>query len=107
MRGTRPGCRLTAGSDRRSSTETGNAHYHWPVPSYRLTLLTLTFISFYLSSEQHQDHYVMLPRALDLLPRPGVRLVREPRSVSALERPQEAGAPGRRLRLLRHRKLKG
>ena len=56
---------------------------------------------------QHQDHGVLLPGAVHLLPRPGVRLVREPGPVPALERPQAAGRPGTTLRLLGHGELKG
>lgn len=55
---------------------------------------------------QHQDHYILLPGALHLLPRPGVRLVREPGRVLALERAEEASAAGGRLRLIRHGQLK-
>lgn len=56
-------------------------------------------------SQQHQDHHILLPGAIYLLPWPGVRLVRKSGSVFALERAQEAGPPGGRLRLIRHRKL--
>lgn len=46
---------------------------------------------------KYQNHYILLPGALHLLPRPGVRLVREPGRVFALERAEEASAAGRRL----------
>ncbi|XP_037002818.2 NAD kinase isoform X3 [Artibeus jamaicensis] len=45
---------------------------------------------------QHQHHYLVLPAPLHLRPRPRERLVREPGPVSALERPQAAGALRRR-----------
>ncbi|XP_036918078.1 NAD kinase isoform X3 [Sturnira hondurensis] len=41
---------------------------------------------------QHQHHYLVLPAPFHLRPRPCERLVREPGPVSALERPQAAGA---------------
>lgn len=64
-----------------------------------------TVVSLYPLS-QHQDHHVLFPGAVHLLPRPGVRLVREPGRVLALERAQEASAAGRRLRLVGHGQLK-
>lgn len=72
-----------------------------------LSLSDKIFIAFSLYPfSQHQDHYILLPGPLNLLPRPGVRLVREPGRVLALERAEEASAAGRRLRLVRHGELK-
>lgn len=101
MRETPPGFRLTAGGGRRSGTETGE--------EARAAALTCGIFPPKIlngSAFQHQDHHVVLPRPVHLLPRPGLRLVREPGSVSALERAEAAGPAGGHLRLLRHGELK-
>lgn len=105
MPGTPPGCRLMAGRDRRSNMETGKVHYQLLRHYTDFFFLNLGLIGFLLFSQQYQDHYVLLPSALHLLPWPGVRLVWKPGSVFALERAQEAGAAGGHLGLVRHRKL--
>ncbi|KAG7228983.1 hypothetical protein INR49_013216, partial [Caranx melampygus] len=93
------------------STPTGSTAYaaaagasmiHPNVPAIMVTPICPHSLSF---RPIHQDHYILLPSAIDLLSRPGVRLVREPGPVFALECPQEAGAPGRNLRLIGHREL--
>lgn len=106
MPGTLPGCHLMAGRDKRSNMETGKVHHQFPFHHTDLFFPHLGLIFFVrFLSQQHQDYHILLPSALDLLPWPGVRLVRKPGSVFALERTQEAGAAGGRLRLVRHRKL--
>ena len=86
--------------------ETGKDHHQFPFHHTDLFFPPPGLICCLLFlSRQHQDYHVLLPGAVDLLPRPGIRLVRKPGSVFALERTQEAGAAGGRLGLVGHRKL--
>ncbi len=102
---TLPGCRLMAGRGRRSNMETGKVHYQLLFSPTDFFLLNFGLICLLFFFWQHQDHYVLLPSALHLLPWSGVWLVWKPGPVFALERAQETGTAGGHLGLIRHRKL--